>query len=218
MQLPIFNERYVIERLVEAVSRFRLSRRAARRAGARRFHRRNSAKSRATCVERHRRAGPADHLYSPHQSRRLQSRRARKWTENFAAANSSRFSTRTSSPNPIFFAAPFPTFMNPATADRHGADALDLSQSRLFAAHPGRNDSARRPFCGRARRAFPPRHIFQFQRHRRSLASHRHRLSRRLGARHAHRRHRSLLSRATQRLEISLSAATSNAPPNCRWT
>ena len=42
VQLPIYNERYVIERLVEAVAAVRLSARAAGYAGAGRFHRRNA--------------------------------------------------------------------------------------------------------------------------------------------------------------------------------
>ena len=78
-----YNERYVIERLVEAVSRF--------------DYPPNCSTSRCStipptkpsevardCVERHRRARHAHRLYPSHQSRRLQSRRAGKWLENRA--------------------------------------------------------------------------------------------------------------------------------------
>ena len=39
---------------------------------------------------------------------------------------------------------------------RHGADALDTYQPQLLAADRGRGNSARRPFCDRAVRARPP--------------------------------------------------------------
>ena len=89
---------------------------------------------------------------------------------------------------------------------RHGANALDAHQPQLLLPHRGRSHPARRALRPRARRTLAQRPVLQLQRHRRHVASPRHRRSRRLAARHPHRRHRPLLPRATQGLALRLPA------------
>ena len=66
--------------------------------------------------------------------------------------------------------------------------------------HPG--DHARRPLRARARQPQPRRVLLQLQRHGRHLAPRRHRAGRRLAARHAHRGSRPQLPRAAQGLAL----------------
>ena len=56
---------------------------------------------------------------------------------------------------------------------RHGAGALGPHQPRLLAAHPRPGDPARRPLRPRARRPQPLRPLLQLQRHRGHLAARR---------------------------------------------
>ena len=59
--------------------------------------------------------------------------------------------------------------------------------------------------------------LLQLQRHRRRLAPRRHRRRRRLAARHADRRSRSELPRAAARAGSSCSCPISSRRPSCRW-
>src|SRR5260370_7922218 len=113
-----------------------------------------------------RRARHAHRLHPSHQPRRLQSRRAGKRFENVEGGVRGhlrrRFSPRTR------FSSPHYSLFHESRwrrQDRHGANTLDVSQQRLLAADQRGNDSSRRPLRRRARRAFPPRHFLQFQRH-----------------------------------------------------
>ena len=76
IQLPIYNEMYVVDRLVEAVVPDRLPARAARNPGARRLHRRDARDCRAGGPPL-RRAGLRHQLPPPRRPHRLQGRRAR---------------------------------------------------------------------------------------------------------------------------------------------
>ena len=107
VQLPIFNERYVIERLVDAVSQFDYPRELIDIQVLDDSTDETCQVARA-CVERHAAQGMPILLHPSHQSRRLQSWRARKRTKDRAPANSSPFSTPILFPPPIFSAAPFP--------------------------------------------------------------------------------------------------------------
>ena len=83
----------------------------------------------------------------------------------------------------IFDADFIPTVRFPRQADaalprpegRHGAGALGPHQPGLLAADEDPGDPARRPLHPRARRAQPRRPLLQLQRHRRRVAAHRHR-------------------------------------------
>ena len=137
IQLPIYNERYVIERLVDAVARFdyprelldiqvlddstdetRASRARLRRAlpGAR----------------------PADPLPASHRPHRLQGRRARRGTE--IRDGRIRRHLRRRFPALAGFSAPHAAVFH-RSQNRHGADALDLSEPPLLRAHRSRNAS-----------------------------------------------------------------------------
>ncbi len=155
-----------------------------------------------------RRARHAHRLHPSHQPRRLQGRRAGKRLENVEGRVRGHLRRRLS-PRTRFSSPHYSLFHESRwrRQDRHGANTLDVSQQRLLAADQRGNDSSRRPLRRRARRAFPPRHFLQFQRHRRRVAPQSHRRCRRLATRHPHRGHRSLVSFAAQRLEISLSPA-----------
>ena len=90
------------------------------------------------------------------------------------------------------------------TRRRHGPDPLDAPQSQLQLPHPGRSHPPRRPLRPRTRRPLPRRRLLQLQRHRRHVASPGHRRSRRLAARHPHRGHRPQLPRPAERLEVQV--------------
>src|SRR5262245_27580626 len=75
----------------------------------------------------------------------------------------------------------------PGSAGRHGAGALGAHQPGLLAADEDSGDSARRALHPRARRPQPRRALFQLQRHGGHLAAHRDRRCRRLATRYAHR-------------------------------
>ena len=202
VQLPIYNERYVIERLIECVAQFDYPRD--------RMHFQvlddstdETREIARACVERYQQLGLPITYHHRDEPRGLQGRRAAggiaigprrvrgHLRRRFHAA------ARFSSPHDSVFLR---------REARHGADALELREPELFRAHRSRSDSARRPFRHRARRAIPPRRIFQFQRHRRGLAARRHRRGRRLAARYAHRRHRSFLPCPALRLAFPVSA------------
>ena len=89
---------------------------------------------------------------------------------------------------------------------RHGAGALGAHQPGLLAAHEDSVDPARRPLRARARRPQSRRPLLQFQRHGRHVAPRGDRRRRRLAARHADRRSRPELSRAAARLEVRVPA------------
>ena len=168
IQLPLYNEMYVADRLIEAVCAHRLSARAARNPGARRLDRRD-----ARALPSWRSAGSPregiDIKYLHRADRtRLQGRRARGRAEGRRAASSSPSSTPIS----------FPTRRLPDPADaalrrsegRHGAGALGPHQPGLLAADEDPVDPARRPLRPRARRPQPRRAVLQLQRHGRHLA------------------------------------------------
>ena len=103
-------------------------------------------------------------------------------------------------PTPDFLTRLMPHFADPGS--RHGAGAMGAHQPGLLAADEDSVDSARRPLRARARRPQSRRTVLQLQRHGRRLAADRHCRRGRLAARHAHRRPRSELPRAASRLAV----------------
>ena len=101
--------------------------------------------------------------------------------------------------------------------DRDGAGALGPHQPGLLAADEDPVDPARRALRARARQPQPRRPVLQLQRHGRHLAARGDHRRRRLAARHAHRRPRPQLPRAAPRLEVRVPAATWCRRPSCRW-
>ncbi len=141
VQLPIYNERYVVERLVEAVCRMEYPRELLEIQVLDDSTDETVEMARAA-VERYAALGyPVAYLHRE-QPRRLQGRRAGGGDEDSAGANSSPSSTPTSSP-PGFPAAHHPLLHR--SEDRHGADALDLPQPRLLVA-----DAGAKPSCSTA--------------------------------------------------------------------
>ncbi len=86
--------------------------------------------------------------------------------------------------------------------DRHGAGPLGAHQPGLLAAHEDPVDPARRALRARARRTQSRRVLLQLQRHRRRLAARGDRLGGRVAARHADRGPRPQLPRAAGRLAL----------------
>ena len=213
VQLPIYNERYVIERLIEAVAQFDYPRELLEIQVLDDSTDETQQVAR-DCVERHRALGvPITYIHRDNRegfkAGALQEG-LKTATGEFVAIFDADFI-----PPADFLRRTVPYFAN--SEARHGADALELHQSQLFRAHRSGSHPARRPFRHRALVALPQRPVFQFQRHRGHLAPHRHRRCRRLAARHADRRHRPFLSRADSRLAISSICRKSSAPPNCPW-
>jgi cellulose synthase/poly-beta-1,6-N-acetylglucosamine synthase-like glycosyltransferase len=155
IQLPIFNERYVIERLVDAVSQFDypLELMDIQVLDDSTDETRDVARA---CVERHAVQGlPITYIHRTnregYKAGALENglRTAR---GEFVAIFDADFI-----PPGDFLRRTVPYFLN-----RYGADPLDLPQRRLLPAHSGRNHFARRPLRHRARRALASRYIFQF--------------------------------------------------------
>ena len=202
IQLPIFNEQYVIDRLVECVCKIEYPREKLQiqvlddstdetvdvaRAVVERYaalghdicylHRTNREGFKAGALD----AGPED----------LDRRVRRHLRRRFHA--SARLADEGDSPLH-------------QSRDRNGADALGAFEPQLFVPHRSRSHSARRTLHPRARRPLARRRVLQLQRHGGNVAAQGHRRRWRLGTRHAHRRHRSQLSLAACRMEVPLPA------------
>ena len=214
IQLPIFNEMYVADRLIDAVCEIDYPRelleiqvlddstdettRNCRAGGA------------PPCRARVRHQVPP-----PRRSHGLQGGRARSRPARGRRASSSRFSTPTSCRRTDFLMRTLP-LLRARSEGRHGAGALGSPQPRLLAADADPVDPARRALRARARRAQPRRLLLQFQRHRGRLAARGDRRRRRLAARHADRGSRSELPRAAARAGGSSSCPISSRRPKCR--
>ena len=202
VQLPIYNERYVIERLIEAVAQFDYPRELLEIQVLDDSTDETQQVAR-DCVERYQALGvPITYLHRDNRegfkAGALQEG-LKTATGEFVAIFDADFI-----PPADFLRRTVPYFADPKIGD--GADALELHQPQLLRADRSGSDSARRALRDRALVALPQRPIFQFQRHGRNLAPRRDRRRRRLAARHADRRHRPFLPRADQRLAISLFA------------
>ena len=151
VQLPIFNEQYVVERLLEAICRLEYPREKLDIQVLDDSTDETDAVARGL-VERYAALRQSHHLPPPHQSRRLQGGRAGRGDEDGEGRIHRHLRRRLHSAG-RFSAAHHPPLHRPQ--DRHGADALDAHQSPLFLPDRGRGDPARRPLCagalGRAR-------------------------------------------------------------------
>ena len=131
MQLPIYNERYVIERLVEAISRFDYPRELLD-VQVLDDSTDETQQVRADCVDRFTRRWACRSRYIHRANREGYKAGALAGrVEEPRAENSWRSSTRILFPPPDFLRRTMPYFETSEIG--HGADALDLSQSRLFA-------------------------------------------------------------------------------------
>ncbi len=192
IQLPLYNERYVLERLIDETVKIEYPRELLQiqvlddsTDDTPRFRR-----SALRALPRHR----ASHRVPPsHQPPWLQSRRAAGRTEDRHRRIRRRFRRRfhpaARLPDPHH-----PSFRRPA--NRRRADPLELSQPRFQFPHRSRSSAARRPLRSRAWRALARGTFLQLQRHGRPAAREDDRRCRRLAARHAHRGFRPQLPRA----------------------
>ena len=202
VQLPIFNEQYVVDRLLDAVCRLdypkeKLDIQLLDDSTD------ETVEVARILVDRYAALGTSGYVHPPRQSRGLQGGRFGSGAEDGQGRVRRHLRRRFRS------AARLSAEVHPSlhrSQGRHGADALDAHQPQLLAADPGRSHSARRPFRPGTLGTVAQRRFLQLQRHGRHVAALGHRRGRRLGARHAHRRHRSLLSRAAQGMEVRLSA------------
>ena len=170
VQLPIYNERYVVERLVEAVAQFDYPRELARDSGAGRFHRRNqhvardwwSATKRSACPSSTSTATIAK-ASKPARCRKV----LKTATGEFVAIFDADFI-----PPADFLRRTVPYFTDPKLAMVQTRwSYINRNYSALTEVG---SDPARRPLCHRAFVALPQRSVLQFQRHRGHLAPHRH--------------------------------------------
>ncbi len=147
VQLPIFNERYVIERLVEAVSRFDYAPELLDVQVLDDSTDETCEVARA-CVERH--AAQGMPIVYIHRSNREGYKAGA--LENGLKTSRGEFVAIFDAdflPEPDFLRRTIPYFMNPdggakiwRRQNRNGADALDVSQQRLFPANQRGNDSS----------------------------------------------------------------------------
>ena len=100
VQLPLYNEMYVVDRLLESVCRDPLPEGAARDPGPRRLDRRDRRPSPRAAVERYREQGFDIHYLHRADRTRLQGGRARRGPARWPRASSSSSSTPTSWPRP----------------------------------------------------------------------------------------------------------------------
>ncbi len=211
IQLPMFNEMYVAERLARRASRSIDYPRDRLEIQVLDDSTDETVRDRA----REGRGAAAQrgfdvvyvHRDEPHG---LQGRRARGRAEASPRASSSLVFDADFVPTPDFLTRPGPLLHRPE--GRHGAGALGPPQPRLLAAHAGAGDHARRPLRHRAHRAQPLGPLLQLQRHRRHLAPRGHRRRRRLAARHAHRGHGPVATARSCAAGSSSTCPTSIAP------
>ncbi len=202
IQLPIYNERYVVERLVEAISRIDYPPELLEVQVLDDSTDETQAVALA-CVERHRALGLNIHYL--HRANR-EGYKAGALAEGLKSATGEFIAIFDADfqPNSDFLRLTVPYFHDPHIAMvqtrwtylNRDYSALTEVESILLDGH----------FVSRAWRPRPQRRFLQFQWHRRRLAPDRHRGRRRMAARYAHRGYRPLLPRAVARLAISLPA------------
>ena len=202
IQLPIYNEMYVVNRLVEATIQMDYPKDLLEI----QVLDDSTDETRAIAelaVRRCRRAGLRHQVSAPRRPHRLQGRRARSRPQGRArrVRRHLRRRLRAARGLPAAHAAAVRR-----TEGRHGAGALGPHQSRLLAADAHPVDHARRPLRPRARRPQPRRRVLQLQRHRRHLAPRGDHRRGRLAARYADRGPRPQLPRAAQGLEVRVHA------------
>ena len=185
VQLPLYNEMYVVERLVDSVCRIRYPKELLEIQVLDDSDGRDAARSPRPPSSATASKGFDIHYVHRGRPPRLQGGRAGGRPRARPRASSSSSSTRTSWPPPDILEKSLGALRRPQ--GRHGAGALGPHQPRLLAAHPGAVDPARRALHHRARRAQPLGPLLQLQRHRGRLAPRRHRGRGRLAARHADR-------------------------------
>ncbi len=207
IQLPLYNEMYVAERLIDAVCAIDYPRHLLEIQVL--DDSTDETRSIAElAVAPLRRRGHRREVHPPRGSHRVQGGRARGGAQDRARGVRRHLRRGLHADRGLPHPAP-PAL--PRSEGRDGAGALGAHQPGLLAAHQDSGDPARRPLHPRTRRAQPRRPLLQFQRHRRRLASRRHRRSRRLAARHAHRGSRPELPRAAGRLAVRLRAGPHRA-------
>ena len=161
IQLPLYNEMYVADRLIASVCAIEYPRELLEiqvlddSTDETRGHRRS--RSPAICRRRDRHQVP-----SPDRSHRLQGGRARSRAETGARRVRRHFRRRFPSDVRLSH-APHAAVCRPE--GRHGAGALGTHQPGLLAAHEDSVDPARRSLRARARRPLSGRTVLQFQRH-----------------------------------------------------
>ena len=153
VQLPLYNEMYVVDRLLDSVCRIHYPRSCWRSRSSTTPPTRPRRSRRPRWSATARRASTSTTSTAPTAG--LQGGRARRGAEGRPRASSSSSSTPTSWPRPDILEKTLGHFADPEGGD--GAGALGPHQPRLLAAHPGAVDPARRPLHPRARRAQPRR-------------------------------------------------------------
>ena len=205
IQLPIFNEMYVADRLIARSARWTIPRSCSRsRSWTTRPTRRSDIAELA--VRRHAARGFNITLPPPGRSPRLQGRgargrAARRRPAEFIAIFDADFIPSRRLPDADAAA------LRNRPENRDGAGAVGAHQPGLFAADEDPVDPARRALRARARRPQPGGLLLQLQRHRRaSGAAKAIESAGRLAARHADRGSRPQLPRAAARLALRLPA------------
>ena len=212
VQLPIYNEMYVADRLIDAVCKLDYPRELLEiqvlddstdetRGVAEQAVRRNAAKG-------------IDIKYLHRTDRTGYKAGALEAGMHVAKGRVHRHLRRRLHPDRRLPAAHRAVLRGPE--DRDGAGALGPHQPGLLAAHEDPGDPARRALRARARQPQPRRPLLQLQRHRRHLAPRGDHRRRRLAARHAHRGSRPQLPRPAAGLAVRVPARPGRRRPSCR--
>ena len=168
IQLPLYNERYVVERLIEEVLKIEYPQGAAADPGAGRFHRRYRAVRRgAGGALPHHGLSRSNTITAPTATGSRPARCRKGWRP--PPANSWRCSTPISARPPTSCMRTVHYFADPKVG--RGADALELPQSRLQLPDRSGGHAAGRPLHPGARGAFARGLFLQFQRHGRHSAA-----------------------------------------------
>src|SRR3990172_6927103 len=218
VQLPIFNELYVVNRLIEAVCRLEYPLDALEiqvlddstdettkiaREGVDEWRARGGGVGGGVA-----RARCGHHLRPPDEPPGLQGGGARERAQAGEGGVRRRLRRRLR-PGARLPAPDGPLLQRPGRRD--GPGALGASQPSVQHAHPVPEHPPRRALRHRAHGAQPVGSLLQLQRHRRDLAARDHLQRGRVAARHAHRGPRPLVPGAARRLEVRLLAAGDGA-------
>ena len=207
VQLPIFNEMYVVDRLIDTVCQLDYPRELLE-IQVLDDSTDETQEIAELAVRRHAAQGMDIKYLHRDRPHRLQGRRARRGPEGGARPVRRHLRRR------LHAQARLPDAHGPLLHRSQGGDgagALGAHQPGLFAADEDPEHPARRAFRARARLAEPGRLLLQFQRHGRHVAPRGDCRRRRLAARHADRRPRPQLPHAAAGLAVRVRAGPCRA-------
>ena len=214
VQLPIYNEQFVVEQLIESVCRLDYPRERLQIQVLDDSTDETETVARAAVARWAALGYPVEYIHRGHRegfkAGALENGLARARGELIAVFDAD------FEPSPDFLHQTVHYFTDPQVGMVQGR--WDLPQSRALVADARPSRAARRPLRLRAWRPRALGTLLQLQWYGRRASSHDDRRRRRLAARHADRRHRPELPRADAGMEVSNTRRMSRWPRSCRRT